>query len=102
VTERGLYVYNRYTITPTRHHKAKRLTNRDFFVVRYLPARAGRILYNYLVYIRPFVDMLEPENQSRHISIDPQSKSTLLFRSDLMPYRPWNPARLSHSQDGDK
>jgi hypothetical protein len=39
--------------------------------------------------------MLERENQSRHISIDPQSKSTLLFRSDLMPYRPWNPACLT-------
>jgi hypothetical protein len=42
-TERGLYVYNGYIITLTRHHKAKRSINREFFVVRYLPARAGRM-----------------------------------------------------------
>jgi hypothetical protein len=53
-TEHGLYVYNGYIITLTRHHKAKRSTNREFFVVRCLPARTGRILYYYLVYIRPF------------------------------------------------
>lgn len=93
--QRGLYVYNRYIITLTRHHKAKWSTNREVFIVRYLPARAGRILYYYLVYIRPFVDMLERGNRSRHLSVDPQSKSTLLFRSDQMPYRPWNLARLT-------
>jgi hypothetical protein len=94
-TERGLYVCNECIVTLTRHHKAKRSTNREVFVVRYLPARADRILYYYLPYIRPFVDMLERENRSHHMSVDPKSKSTLLFRSDQMPCRPWNPARLT-------
>ncbi|EEA22401.1 conserved hypothetical protein [Talaromyces marneffei ATCC 18224] len=54
-TERGFYVWNGSIIYLTRHHKAKRSTNREFFVVRFLPARGGRLLYKYLVYIRPFV-----------------------------------------------
>ena len=29
------------------------------------------------------------------MSVDPQSKSTLLLLSDQMQYRPWNPARLT-------
>jgi hypothetical protein len=37
-TEHSLYIYNRYLITLTRHHKAKQSTNRELFVVRYLPA----------------------------------------------------------------
>jgi hypothetical protein len=75
----------------------------SFFVVRYLPARAGRILCYYLVYIQPFADMLERENHSRRINVGPQSKSTLLFRSDPDAI----PALEScvphgHSQDSDK
>ncbi|KAH7199222.1 hypothetical protein BKA60DRAFT_470242 [Fusarium oxysporum] len=59
--ERGLYVYNGFVIYLTRSHKAKRSTNREFVVARFLPIQVGHIVYKYLVYIRPFVDMLARE-----------------------------------------
>lgn len=57
-SERGIYVYNGYLVYITHHHKAKVSTNNEFHIVRYLPHRAGELLYYYLVYIRPFTDML--------------------------------------------
>ncbi|KAH7471991.1 hypothetical protein FOMA001_g13814 [Fusarium oxysporum f. sp. matthiolae] len=60
-SERGLYIYNGYMIYVTRSHKAKRSTNREFVVARFFPSQVGRLMYIYLVYIRPFVDMLARE-----------------------------------------
>ncbi|KAH7007898.1 uncharacterized protein B0I36DRAFT_343232, partial [Microdochium trichocladiopsis] len=51
--ERGLYIYNGSVMTLTRHHKAKRSTNREFNVARFLPLRVGRVMFRCLVYIRP-------------------------------------------------
>jgi hypothetical protein len=42
-TECGLYVYNGFVIFITRHHKAKRSTNREFNVVRFLWVRGGLV-----------------------------------------------------------
>ncbi|KAH8746666.1 hypothetical protein F5882DRAFT_312281, partial [Hyaloscypha sp. PMI_1271] len=39
--ERGLYVYNRFMISVIRYLKAKRSTNREFNVVRFLSVRGG-------------------------------------------------------------
>jgi hypothetical protein len=50
-TERGLYVYNGFMIHVTRHHKAKRSTNREFNVVRFLCGRGGQVVFKYLVYM---------------------------------------------------
>ncbi|KAH7190073.1 hypothetical protein DER44DRAFT_851671 [Fusarium oxysporum] len=74
--ERNFYIYNGFVIYVTRSHKAKRSTNREFIVARLLPFRAGHLLYMYLVYIRPFVDMLTREHQP-HIN----ECSPYLFRS---------------------
>jgi hypothetical protein len=57
-SERGVYAYGGYMLYITRHHKAKHSTNQEFNVVRYLPYRARKLLYYYLVYIRPFKEML--------------------------------------------
>jgi hypothetical protein len=57
-SQRGVYVYNGFMIYVIRHHKAKRSTNNEFTVVRFLPAKVGKLLYYYLVYIRPFAAML--------------------------------------------
>ena len=43
--ERAIYVYDGYMIYIIRHHKSRRLTNEEFVVVRYLPYRAGHLLY---------------------------------------------------------
>ncbi|KAH7010616.1 uncharacterized protein B0I36DRAFT_401272, partial [Microdochium trichocladiopsis] len=59
--ERGLYIHNGSVMTLTRHHKAKRSTNREFNVVRFLPLRVGRVIFRYLVYIRPFLTTLGKE-----------------------------------------
>ncbi|EXL52797.1 hypothetical protein FOCG_08558 [Fusarium oxysporum f. sp. radicis-lycopersici 26381] len=60
-SERGLYIYNGYMIYVTCSHKAKRSTNRGFVVARFFPSQVGHLMYIYLVYIRPFVDMLARE-----------------------------------------
>jgi hypothetical protein len=57
-TWRGIYAYNGYMMYISRYHKSRHVTGRDFQVVRYLPYEAGRLVYHYMVYIRPFQDML--------------------------------------------
>jgi hypothetical protein len=42
----------------SRYHKSRHVTDRDFHVVRYLPYKAGGLIYYYLVYIRPFQGIL--------------------------------------------
>ncbi|QGA20949.1 hypothetical protein EYB26_008659 [Talaromyces marneffei] len=78
-TERGFYVWNGSIIYLTRHHKAKRSTNREFFVVRFLPARGGRLLYQYLVYIRPFMQMLKDEMTGLEIQAREEYKGSYIF-----------------------
>ncbi|KAJ9634892.1 hypothetical protein H2199_008756 [Coniosporium tulheliwenetii] len=78
-TERGVYAYNGALIYVTKHHKAKLSTNKEFNVARFLPARAGKILFYYLVYLRPFTEML-----SRELGLaSPDRCSNLLFCSFL-------------------
>ncbi|KAH7248230.1 hypothetical protein B0J15DRAFT_562411 [Fusarium solani] len=92
---RGIYVYDRSMIYITRHHKAKRATNREFVVARFLPAQLGHILYKYLVYIRPFIDMLHRERGSG-LSGEAAVESPLLFREEVViPSRPWQTGRLT-------
>ncbi|KAM6506734.1 hypothetical protein FALCPG4_018851 [Fusarium falciforme] len=92
---RGIYVYDRSMIYITRHHKAKRATNREFVVARFLPAQLGHILYKYLVYIRPFIDMLHRE-RGLGLSGEAAVESPLLFREDIVtPSRHWQTGRLT-------
>lgn len=56
--ERGIYLYGGSMIYLTRNHKVKRSTNREFLVARFLPVQIGHLVFKYLVYIRPFVDLL--------------------------------------------
>ncbi|PVH71649.1 hypothetical protein DL98DRAFT_391139, partial [Cadophora sp. DSE1049] len=69
----------------------KRSTNNEFTVVRFLPARPGKLLYYYLTYIRLFATMLD-----REISMKPTIvSSSLLFCTFNEPHRPWPFTRLS-------
>jgi hypothetical protein len=88
-TERGIYVYDGFMIFVIRHHKAKRSTNNEFTVVRFLPAKVGKLLYYYLVYIRPFAAMLQRETSRSRVS------SSLLFCSPQAPQRPWHSKHLT-------
>ncbi len=91
---RGIFIYNGCVIYVVRHHKAKRTTNREFVVARFLPAALGHILFKYLVYIRPFLDMLYRESQL--VTKSPDPCSPLLFRIDTNgSSRPWPTGRLT-------
>ncbi|KAF9770492.1 hypothetical protein IL306_011972, partial [Fusarium sp. DS 682] len=91
---RGIYVYDRSMIYITRHHKAKKATNREFIVARFLPAQLGHILYKYLIYIRPFINMLHRERWSGTSS--EAAESPLLFREGAaLSSRSWQTGRLT-------
>lgn len=49
---RAIYLWNGFVAYIIRHHKAKKTTNHEFNVVRFLPGRLGVVLVHYLVYIR--------------------------------------------------
>ncbi|KAL2196647.1 hypothetical protein P885DRAFT_77767 [Corynascus similis CBS 632.67] len=57
-TSRGVYIQGGHVFLVSRHTKARTITNREFQVARTLPDVVGRLLYQYLVYVRPFVFML--------------------------------------------
>jgi hypothetical protein len=57
----GVHVWDGYMAHSICHHKAKRLINREFYVVRFLPVRLGHVLFKYLVYIRRVADLLRRE-----------------------------------------
>jgi hypothetical protein len=74
-----------------RHSKSKRSTNREFIVSRFLPTRASKVLFLYLVYVRPFADLLCREQAGSLSSTRPANP--LLFQS-LILGRPWPTARF--------
>ncbi|CAG1999049.1 unnamed protein product [Fusarium graminearum] len=64
------------------------------FFARFLPAQLGHILYKYLVYIRPFINMLHRERGSPESG--QATESHLLFREDATPTsRSWQTGRLT-------
>jgi hypothetical protein len=65
-----------------RHAKSRRTTNKEFIVVRFLLEEVGKILYCYLVYIRPFACMLH------RVCLGTEIKSTLLFSLPSSPREP--------------
>lgn len=77
--QRGMFIHKSFIIHVIRHHKAKRSTNREFVVARFLSAPLTRIVYKYLVYVRRFVDLLYRERSSR--GTEAVATSPLLFRA---------------------
>lgn len=63
---RGFFVWSGLIVYITRHHKAKWSTNREFYVARFLPARLSQAMAAYLVYVRPFADLLRWKVFSAH------------------------------------
>ncbi|KAJ3454070.1 hypothetical protein MRS44_018702 [Fusarium solani] len=88
----GVYVWACYMVYVIRHHKAKRLTNREFYVVRFLPVRLGRVLYLYLVYIRKLANLLRREQVGYIESHQERTQTRLLFHSNG---KAWPTSRLT-------
>lgn len=86
---RGVCVYAGKMALISRHHKARRTTNSEFQVVRYLPKEPGKVLYYYLVFIRPFACMLH------RVCYSEDAESTLIFSSLARPKKPLKTAVLS-------
>ena len=58
---RGICVWNGSVVYVIRHYKAKRTTNHEFNVVRFLLSRLGSVLVKYLVHIRGVAGILRSE-----------------------------------------
>lgn len=58
---RGILFWNGKMMYVIRHHKAKRATNHEFHVARFLPARLAMVFTKYLVYIRRLTSILRRE-----------------------------------------
>lgn len=65
-TTRGIFLWNGSVIYLLRHHKAKRSTNREFYVARFLPARLGMVMVRYLACIRRLAQLLRREQHGYH------------------------------------
>ncbi|KAL6229242.1 hypothetical protein BDW75DRAFT_245912, partial [Aspergillus navahoensis] len=91
-TERAIYIYQATLLYLIRHNKSKWHSRKEFIIARFLPPRAGRILFLYLVYIRPFAEMLCREQGFQTCS---ETGNQLLFWS-LLQRRAWTPKNFYH------
>jgi hypothetical protein len=82
-TSRGICVYGGTIVYITRHSKARHSTNQEFYVARYLPSLDSQLLATYLVYVRPFTDMLCRK------CLGHRQERRLLFASFEKPTSPW-------------
>jgi hypothetical protein len=88
-TSRGVYVHEGSILYVTRHSKARRATNREFQVARYLPESDSVALATYLVYIRPLTEMIYRS------SFNSDRERKLLFSSLQEPEKLWRADRLT-------
>ncbi|SPJ82463.1 uncharacterized protein FTOL_09868 [Fusarium torulosum] len=51
--ERGIGLWGAKMCSITRHHKARLATNNEFYVIRFFSKPVSRLMFQYLVYIRP-------------------------------------------------
>lgn len=58
---RNIFVYHSRLIVITEYTKARYKTNQSFYIIRFLLLSISRILFQYLVYIRPFIGALEDQ-----------------------------------------
>jgi hypothetical protein len=83
---RGIYIWNGSVIYIIRHHKAKRTTNHEFNVVRFLPSRLGIVLIQYLAYIRGVARVLRHEVDAHAGLHGPVQGTRLLFHQHGKPW----------------
>ncbi|RFN54792.1 hypothetical protein FIE12Z_930 [Fusarium flagelliforme] len=88
----GVRVWGGYMAYIICHHKAKRVTNREFYVVRFLPVRLGHVLFKYLVYIRRLADLLHREQLGADKRGLQCLQTRLLFHNNG---RPWPTSHMT-------
>lgn len=93
-TSRGIYVHDGLLVYITRHSKARQATNQEFQVARYLCRKDSALLARYLVYVRPFADMLYRKCYDR------EQDRRLLFAAPDQPQRPWGADVLTKALKG--
>ncbi|CAK7207844.1 hypothetical protein SEUCBS139899_010659, partial [Sporothrix eucalyptigena] len=86
---RGIYVWNGSLIYVVRHHKAKRRSNHEFYSVRFLPSRLAFLLLSYLVYIRPFCQLLRRETSPG------LTQEAMTNRAYLFLFQPYKASRAA-------
>ncbi|KAJ3454446.1 hypothetical protein MRS44_018340 [Fusarium solani] len=89
---RGIFVWNKSVVYTVRHHKAKRSTNQEFYVVRFLPSRLAIIALKYLVCIRRLANLLRREQFGQSDPHGPLPSKQLLFQHHG---KAWVPSRLT-------
>lgn len=67
---RNIFVHNGRLVIITEYHKARSRTNFAFYVVRILPQLVSQILFQYLVYVRPFADSLSYQAQLNYSCVN--------------------------------
>ena len=93
---RNIYVSNGQLFYMIEYHKARRTTNKSFFVVRYLPLQVGQMLFKYLVYVRPFVNLIL-RHQYGGATLSENNKGALLFSNPQGTGSPWRSEILSQA-----
>jgi hypothetical protein len=88
-TSRGLYADQETLIYLTRYNKARRTTNQEFHTARYLPPSVAELVAAYVVYVRPFADML------RRTCYEFEEERRRLFASWDRPQIAWTAAFLT-------
>ncbi|GKU09475.1 unnamed protein product, partial [Fusarium langsethiae] len=89
---RGIFVWNGSVAYALRHHKAKRSTNQEFHVVRFLPARLSVVVVKHLVCIRRLAALLRREQSGLTNPMNSSDQNYLLFQSHG---KPWAPIRVT-------
>jgi hypothetical protein len=89
---RGIFVWNGSVAYALRHHKAKRSTNQEFHVVRFLPARLSVVVVKHLVCIRRLAALLRREQSGSTNPMESNEQKNLLFQHQG---KPWAPTRIT-------
>lgn len=89
---RNIFLLHGQMIFVIEYHKARRTTNHAFYVVRYLPDTVGKMLFHYLVYVLPLVELI-----ARHqYAVQPENGvSNFLFRNIRANSACWKPEALT-------
>ena len=89
---RGIFIWNGSVAYALRHHKAKRSTNQEFHVVRFLPARLSVVVVKYLVCIRRVAALLRREQSGSTGQVNSNQQKYLFFQHHG---KPWAPTRIT-------
>lgn len=90
-TSRGVCVHDGSLVYIIRHAKARKATNNEFQVARYLGSKESRLLATYLIYVRPFTDML------CRVCLRHENGRRRLFASPNSPDTPWKVQMLTNA-----